>query len=95
MSESEITIRVDDQLLKRLDRLARERRFPSRSRAIQEAAEEKLRGIDRTRLAREAARSDPSCEQQLADEGLVADLEEWLEETQGTGQGHRPSMWGA
>ena len=79
MATSKIAITLDEEILKRLDRLVDEKRFPSRSRAIQEAVKEKLSRIDRTRLLRESAKLDPKFEQQLADEGLNEDFVEWPE----------------
>ena len=66
MNVSKIAISLDESLLARLDRLVRSRVFPSRSRAIQGAIEEKLARLDRTRLAQECANLDPSYEQALA-----------------------------
>jgi metal-responsive CopG/Arc/MetJ family transcriptional regulator len=79
MTMQKIAITIDERLLRQLDRLVKENRFPNRSRAIQEAVEEKLTRLDRSRLAREAAKLDRKSEQKLADEGLAADLEEWPE----------------
>jgi metal-responsive CopG/Arc/MetJ family transcriptional regulator len=66
---AKITVTIDSDLLTRLDRLVGKRRFPSRSRAVQEALRDKLERLDRSRLARECARLDPAFEQQMA-EGL-------------------------
>jgi metal-responsive CopG/Arc/MetJ family transcriptional regulator len=79
MAMSKVAITLDEELLERLDRLVAERRFPNRSRAIQEAVEEKLSRMERGRLAREAAKLDRAFEQKLADEGLAGDLVEWPE----------------
>jgi metal-responsive CopG/Arc/MetJ family transcriptional regulator len=79
MATSKVAITLDEELLKRLDRLVDEKKFPSRSRAIQDAVKEKLSRLDRTRLLRESAKLDPEFEQQLADEGLTEDIEEWPE----------------
>jgi len=79
MSTSKVAITLDEELLKKLDRQVREGKFPNRSRAIQEAVEEKLARLDRTRLIRESAKLDPGIEQKLADEGLAEDFEEWPE----------------
>ena len=79
MATSKVAITLDEELLKRLDKLVDEEKFPSRSRAIQEAVKEKLSRLDRTRLLRESAKLDPDFEQQLADEGLTEDVEEWPE----------------
>ena len=74
---TKIAITLERGSLARLDRLVRDRRFPNRSRALQEALEDKLERVDRSRLARECAKLDPRAEQQLADEGL--DLDQWPE----------------
>ncbi len=79
MSVSKIAITIDESLLKQLDLLVQERRFPNRSRAIQEAVRDKLERLNRSRLAREAAKLDPSEEQALADVGLGQDMSEWPE----------------
>jgi metal-responsive CopG/Arc/MetJ family transcriptional regulator len=79
MRTAKIAITIDQQLLTRLDQLVKERRFPNRSRAVQEALRDKLDRLERTRLARECAKLDPRQEQQLADEGLAEDLEQWPE----------------
>jgi len=79
MGKSKVAITLEDELLARLDELVAEQRFPSRSRAIEEAVEEKLSRVDRSRLAQECAKLEPAFEQQLADEGLTGDLAEWPE----------------
>ena len=76
MTVQKIAITVDAELLKRLDRLVSERRFPNRSRAIQEAVREKMERMEKSRLASETAKLDRAFEQKLADEGL-GDLQEW------------------
>jgi metal-responsive CopG/Arc/MetJ family transcriptional regulator len=78
MSTDKVAITIDHELLKHLDRLVAEKRFPSRSRAIQEAVQEKLSRLDRNRLAREAAKLDRRFEQKLAEEGLAGEVE-WPE----------------
>ena len=77
MRSAKIAVTIDRDLLTRLDRLVKERRFPNRSRAVQEALRDKLERLDRSRLARECAKLDPAFEQQLAEEGLSDDLERW------------------
>jgi metal-responsive CopG/Arc/MetJ family transcriptional regulator len=79
MGKSKVAITLEDELFARLDELVAEQRFPSRSQAIEEAVEEKLSRVDRSRLAQECAKLDPAFEQQLADEGLTGDLAEWPE----------------
>ena len=77
MRSAKIAITIDQDLLMRLDRLVKERRFANRSRAVQEALRDKLERLDRSRLARECAKLDPIFEQHLAEEGLSEDLEQW------------------
>ncbi|MEX2172447.1 MAG: ribbon-helix-helix domain-containing protein [Pirellulales bacterium] len=79
MNSAKIAITLDPELLARLDRLVKERRFPNRSRAVQEALRDKLERLERSRLARECAMLDPQFEQQLADELVAEDLEQWPE----------------
>jgi len=79
MGTHKVVITIDEDLLKRLDRLVKERQFPNRSKAIQQAVKEELNRMDRSRLARESAKLDPQFEQRLADEGLVEDFAEWPE----------------
>ncbi len=79
MSAAKVAITIEGELLKRLDRMVQQRRFPNRSRAIQEAVREKLERMDRGRLARECAKLNRALEQKMAEEGLAGDLEEWPE----------------
>ncbi len=79
MSAAKVAITIEGELLKRLDRMVQQRRFPNRSRAIQEAVREKLERMDRGRLARECAKLNRALEQKIAEEGLAGDLEEWPE----------------
>jgi metal-responsive CopG/Arc/MetJ family transcriptional regulator len=77
MTVHKIAITIDESLLKRVDRLISEKRFPNRSRAIQEAVREKVERIESNRLARELAKLDLAFEQKLADEDMGAS--EWPE----------------
>jgi metal-responsive CopG/Arc/MetJ family transcriptional regulator len=79
MSASKGAVTIDRRLLGRLDALVKKKAFPNRSKAIQQAVEEKLARLDRSRLARECAKLDPKAEQALADEGLGRDLAQWPE----------------
>jgi metal-responsive CopG/Arc/MetJ family transcriptional regulator len=79
MPKAKIAISLDEQTLERLDRLVRERAFPNRSQAIGVAVEEKLRRLDRSRLAQECSRLDPVCEKELAEEGFSEELSRWPE----------------
>jgi metal-responsive CopG/Arc/MetJ family transcriptional regulator len=79
MGSAKIAITIDDETLQRLDRLVKEHVFPNRSKAIQEAVQDKIRRIEKSRLARECAKLDPLYEQALADEGISEDVNEWPE----------------
>ena len=79
MSTAKVAITIDETLLKRLDQFVQKRKFPNRSRAIQEAVREKLDRLEKSRLAIECAKLDVDFERQLAEEGLSEDLAEWPE----------------
>ena len=79
MGKAKIAITLDEKIVGRLDRLVHQRAFTNRSQAIEQAIEEKLSRLDRTRLARESAKLDPQFEKALSEEGLEQDNEEWPE----------------
>jgi metal-responsive CopG/Arc/MetJ family transcriptional regulator len=79
MATQKIAITLDDKTLGRLDKLVRDRLFPSRSKAIQKAVEEKIDRLERSRLARECAKLDPRFEKAMAEEGMTEELSEWPE----------------
>jgi len=79
MSKSKIAITLEETVLDRLDELVEQSRYPSRSRAIEEAVEEKLARLERNRLARECAKLNPDFEKAFAEEGLSEDISRWPE----------------
>jgi Arc/MetJ-type ribon-helix-helix transcriptional regulator len=79
MAKSKVAISLDESTLDRLDKLVEKAAFTSRSQAIQEAVEEKLARLNRSRLAKECAKLDPVFEKALAEEGLSRDAAEWPE----------------
>ena len=79
MSTTKVAVTLDEKTLDRLDRLVKARVFPNRSRAIQEAVEEKLERLEQSRLARECAKLDPAYEQAMAEEGMSEELGQWPE----------------
>ena len=79
MSSAKVAITLREDLLHKLDSLVKSKVFPNRSKAVQEAIEEKLARLDHRRLARECARLDPRFEQALAEEGFSAERDEWPE----------------
>jgi Arc/MetJ-type ribon-helix-helix transcriptional regulator len=79
MAKAKIAVTLDEATVARVNELVRQSFFTSRSQAIQEAVEEKLARLDRSRLARESAKLDPAFEKALAEEGLSEDISEWPE----------------
>ena len=79
MATAKIAISLDEGTVKRLDRLVKNRIFPSRSKVIQDAVEEKLNKMGKGRLARECAKLDPEFEKALAEEGLSGEADQWPE----------------
>ena len=79
MAASKIAITIDDKLLKQLDNMVKSKVYPNRSKAIQEAVADKLQRLERIRLAQECAKLDPTYEQNMAEEGLAMEMDEWPE----------------
>lgn len=79
MATAKVAVTLEEKTLERLDQLVRKRVYANRSRAIQQAVEEKLDRIDRGRLARECAKLDPSFEKAMAKEGMSEELRQWPE----------------
>ena len=79
MPTSKIAITLERTTLEELDRLVDQGVFANRSRAIQEAVQERLARLSRDRLARESAKLDTEFEVTLAEEGMGAEADEWPE----------------
>ncbi len=79
MPKGKVAVSLDAALLERLDLLVREKRFTSRSQAIEAALQEKLERLTRARLARECSKLDPRQEAAWADEGLSDEAVAWPE----------------
>lgn len=79
MATTKVAITLERELLAELDRLVAAEVFPNRSRAIQEALNDKLSRMRRSRLARECAKLDRVEEQAMAEEGMAQDLASWPE----------------
>ena len=77
MATTKVAVTIDSELLAQVDRLVAQQVFPNRSKAIQEALQDKLTRMRRSRLARESAKLDPQLEQSLADEGMDQELDTW------------------
>jgi len=86
MATAKIAISLNEGTVKRLDRLVKNRIFPSRSKVIQDAVEEKLKKLEKGRLARECAKLDPEFEKALAEEGLSYELIKDLLNNEGSGR---------
>jgi metal-responsive CopG/Arc/MetJ family transcriptional regulator len=79
MSVAKVTISIESDVLKQLDKLVKERVFSNRSQAVHSAVKEKIARLSKSRLARACELLDPAEEQALAEIGVSADLEEWPE----------------
>ena len=77
MASAKIAISLQKDTVELLDRLVEEGVYPSRSRAIQEAVDERLSRLTRDRLARECSKLDPECEAALAEEGMGSEADQW------------------
>ena len=71
MAKTKITVRLDSDLLQRLDALVAECRFPNRSQAIETAVAEQLERTQHDRLAHECAKLDPDEDKALAEEDMT------------------------
>jgi Arc/MetJ-type ribon-helix-helix transcriptional regulator len=79
MAKTKVALTLDAELLNQVDELVARQKFRNRSQAIEAALADKLHRLARTRLAREAAKLNPSEEKRLADEGLADALDSWPE----------------
>lgn len=77
MTTTKVAVTLDTDLLAQLDQLVAQQVFPNRSKAIQEAVQDKLARVRRSRLARECAKLDPLEEQRFAEEGMDQELTAW------------------
>ncbi len=77
MPTAKIAITISEPTLLKLDRLVKERRYPNRSRAIQEALEEKISRLERNRLAEALQCINPVAEKQDAEEGMFDEVDTW------------------
>ena len=78
MGKAKIAITVDEQALAEIDRLVERGVFPNRSKAIEDAVQERIAKLHRSRLAHECAKLDVREEQALAEEGYAGESE-WPE----------------
>lgn len=79
MSVAKITISMEQDVLEKIDRLVHSKVYPNRSKAVQEAVNDKILRLDKHRLKTECAKLDREAEQALADEGLGTEVSHWPE----------------
>ena len=77
MPTAKIAITVSEPILLKLDRLVKEHRYPNRSRAIQEALEEKISRLESNRLAEALQYIDSVAEKLDAEEGMLDEVDTW------------------
>jgi Arc/MetJ-type ribon-helix-helix transcriptional regulator len=78
MSSAKIAISLDPEALQRVDQLVAGGLFPSRSKLIQDAVNEKVQRLQKVRLAQECAKLDRPAEQAAAEEFFRGEAE-WPE----------------
>ena len=71
-----VAISIDERSLQEVDRLVRDRVYPNRSKAVQDAVADKLARLKKTRLLRESRKLDPNQERAASEEWLSGE-EEW------------------
>ena len=77
MAKTKVTVTLESQTLRRVDRLVRDAYYPNRSQAIEAAITAQLERLERRRLADECAKLDPAAERAMAEEGLGEDAAAW------------------
>jgi metal-responsive CopG/Arc/MetJ family transcriptional regulator len=77
--KTKVAVTIDSDLIRQVDLLVRDARYPSRSQAIEQAIAEQISRFKRRRLAEACGQLDPMEEVALAEEGLGVDLETWPE----------------
>lgn len=82
MRKTKIAITLDEQFIEDIDRLVSEHVFQNRSRAIQEAVEEKLKRLKRTRLAKECTKLDITFEKAMTSDSDSFRGENWKNDCQ-------------
>lgn len=79
MSVAKIAISIDAELLKKLDSYVVNKKFKNRSQAIQLSVLSTIKRLEHARLHQECQKLNPAFEQQIANENLNKDMEEWPE----------------
>ena len=79
MPAAKIAISLDAEIVEQIDRWVREKKYPNRSKAIQDAVKERMARWRKTRLIEETAKLNPAEEKALAEESVAAENEGWPE----------------
>ena len=79
MPKIKVAVTLEASILNDVDELVGRGTFRNRSQAVESALVHALQRLQRTRLAREAARLRPAEERRIADEGLTDALASWPE----------------
>lgn len=77
MAKAKLAVTLDENILGELDRLVKCRAYPNRSRIIEQAVQEKLERLKKSRLADQCALLDPAFEKALAEEGMGEEIDRW------------------
>ena len=77
MPKEKIAITLEERSVEELDRLVDKKVFQNRSQAIQQAVNEKLLRMKKTRLLKECDKLDSKFERGLSEEGFAEDIEQW------------------
>lgn len=77
MAKAKLAVTLDENILNEVDSLVRRRVFPNRSRIIEQAVQEKLERLKKSRLADQCALLDPDYEKALAEEGMSEEVDQW------------------
>jgi Arc/MetJ-type ribon-helix-helix transcriptional regulator len=86
MATAKIAISLDEGGSEKTGSPCQKKAFSSRSKFIQDAVEEKLKKLEKDRLARECAKLDRDFEKAHAEEGLSYELIKDLFNNEGSGR---------
>lgn len=77
MAKAKLAVTLDENILNEVDNLVKRRVYPNRSRIIEQAVQEKLERLKKSRLADQCALLDPDYEKALAEEGMGEEADQW------------------
>ena len=79
MPKAKIAITVEESYVRKADRIVDEKLYPNRSQLIEDALGEKLKRLEKSRLALESAKLEKAEERSMAEEGFSQDIDSWPE----------------